>query len=212
MPNKGAENALRMQDYSGLLSTNPIFFYQICPRMVFTETPLKGAYVIDPKVFGDERGYFFESYRKSWFEEAGIHVTFVQDNQSLSNKGILRGLHFQKPPHAQGKLVRVISGSVLDVIVDLRKDSQTYGHHFTAELNGENKRMLWIPAGFGHGFATLQDQTVFCYKCTNVYNPESEGGLMWNDPALGIDWGIQDPKLSEKDTFYDSFERFDSPF
>ncbi len=180
--------------------------------MIIEPTPLQGVMIVKPRIFRDERGYFFESYNKAAFAAAGIPDEFVQDNQSLSQKGALRGLHFQAPPFAQGKLVRVISGAVLDVVVDIRKNSATYGRHFSAELTGENFMMLWIPAGFAHGFATLEDNTVFSYKCTNLYNKESEGGLLWNDPALGIQWGISNPILSEKDKINPELASLVSPF
>ncbi len=167
--------------------------------MQIIETQIPGLLEIIPKVFGDERGYFYESYNKELFQNFGVNFEFVQDNQSLSNKGVLRGLHFQNPPFAQGKLVRVIQGAVMDVVVDIRLGSPTYGKHHKVLLSGENKLMFWVPPGFAHGFVTLEDQTIFSYKCTNVYNKESEGSVLWNDPALGIDWGIEDPLLSEKD-------------
>lgn len=167
--------------------------------MQIIESQIPGLLEIVPKVFGDPRGYFYESYNKEVFQNIGIHHEFVQDNQSLSNKGVLRGLHFQNPPYAQGKLVRVIQGAVLDVVVDIRKGSPTYGKHHKVLLSGENKLMFWIPPGFAHGFATLEDQTIFSYKCTQLYHKESEGSVLWNDPALGIEWGLEDPQLSEKD-------------
>ncbi|MBA4303513.1 MAG: dTDP-4-dehydrorhamnose 3,5-epimerase [Sphingobacteriaceae bacterium] len=167
--------------------------------MEVTQTPIEGLKIIQPKVWGDARGHFFESYSEAAFKAAGLPTAFVQDNQSLSAKGILRGLHFQKPPYAQGKLVRVIKGAVLDVAVDIRSSSPTYGQHFAIELNEENKTMLWVPPGFAHGFLTLADDTIFVYKVTGIYNKESEGGLLWNDPALGIQWGIENPLLSDKD-------------
>ncbi len=167
--------------------------------MQIIETNIPGLLEIVPRVFGDDRGYFYESYNKEAFEKIGVNLEFVQDNQSLSSKGVLRGLHFQNPPFAQGKLVRVIQGAVLDVVVDIRKGSPTYGQHHKVKLSGENKLMFWIPPGFAHGFATLEDHTIFAYKCTNVYNKESEGSVLWNDPALNIDWGIENPLLSEKD-------------
>lgn len=180
--------------------------------MEVIKTPLQGLLVIEPKVFKDHRGYFYESYNAEAFKQAGIDAVFVQDNQSLSQKGILRGLHFQAPPHAQGKLVRVIKGAVLDVVVDIRKNSPTYGQHFSIELTEENFKMFWIPAGFAHGFVTLEDHTIFSYKCTDVYNKAAEGGLLWNDPELGINWGIEQPVLSEKDTLNPSLKNFSSPF
>jgi len=163
------------------------------------ETKLKGVVVLQPKVFEDARGYFYESYNANLFRNAGLDLNFVQDNQSLSQKGVLRGLHFQNNPWAQGKLVRVIKGSVFDVAVDIRKSSATYGQWFGLELNETNKTMLYIPQGFAHGFATLEDNTIFSYKCTNFYNKASEDCLLWNDPDIGIDWNIANPLLSEKD-------------
>lgn len=168
-------------------------------NMEITESYLKGLFVIKPKVFEDARGYFFESYNNSVFEKAGLHLNFVQDNQSLSQKGVLRGLHFQNPPHAQGKLVRVIKGAVYDVAVDIRKNSPTYGKYFGLELTEQNKWMMYIPEGFAHGFLTLEDNTIFSYKCTNYYNKPSEGCLLWNDPAIGINWNVNEPLLSDKD-------------
>ena len=180
--------------------------------MKFVPTPIPDLFVIEPRVFGDHRGYFFESYSAEHFKKAGIHADFVQDNESFSGKGVVRGLHFQAPPKAQGKLVRVQKGRVLDVAVDIRKGSPTFGKHFSIELTGENKKMLWIPPGFAHGFATLEDDTVFLYKCTDTYSPEHEGSVLWNDPALGIDWGISDPKLSAKDEVGPLLKDFSSPF
>ncbi|MBI1306861.1 MAG: dTDP-4-dehydrorhamnose 3,5-epimerase [Bacteroidetes bacterium] len=180
--------------------------------MQIQETPLSGAFVIEPKVFGDHRGYFYESYHERLFQDAGIPTRFVQDNQSMSHKGILRGLHFQNPPHAQGKLVRVVNGSAYDVIVDIRKSSPTYGKSFGVELTPENKKMLWVPEGFAHGFLTLEDNTIFLYKCTGYYQAAAEDGLMWNDPGLGISWQIGDPILSSKDKLYKPFSEFKSPF
>ena len=180
--------------------------------MEIIKTPLEGLLVIKPKIFGDDRGYFFESWSKQSFAEVGLDLDFVQDNQSLSNKGVLRGLHFQKPPYAQGKLVRVIKGAVLDVSVDIRKDSPTYGQHFLVELSETNKTIVWIPPGFAHGFATLKDNTIFTYKCTAVYNKESEGALLWNDKDLNISWEVNDPLVSEKDLSAGNFKKFVSKF
>ena len=180
--------------------------------MEVIETGIQGLVVIQPRVFKDPRGYFFESYNRLKFEEIGIDVEFTQDNQSLSAKGILRGLHFQKPPHAQGKLVRVIKGAVLDVAVDIRKSSPTYGRHFKIELNESNFTMFYIPPGFAHGFLTLEDNTIFSYKCTDTYHPETEGGLLWNDPQIGIEWPLTDPILSDKDKLFIPFSEFISPF
>lgn len=180
--------------------------------MIFESIHIKGPLLIEPKVFGDHRGYFLESYSRDLFRRNGIDQEFVQDNQSLSNRGILRGLHYQEPPFAQGKLVRVIRGSVLDVIVDIRKNSETYGEHYSVELSGDNFKMLWIPEGFAHGFLTLEDETIFSYKCTGFYAPSSEGGLPWNDPYFNIQWGENQPILSEKDKHYPSFNTFQTPF
>lgn len=180
--------------------------------MEITESYLKGLFVIKPKVFADARGYFFESYNNMVFENAGLNLNFVQDNQSLSQKGVLRGLHFQNPPHAQGKLVRVITGAVYDVAVDIRKNSPTYGKYFGLELTEENKWMMYIPEGFAHGFATLRDNTVFSYKCTNYYNKPAEGCLLWNDPAIGINWNVSDPLLSDKDKEGQLLKDFSSQF
>tara|TARA_R110001592_G_scaffold16073_6_gene68814 strand:- start:1211 stop:1744 length:534 start_codon:yes stop_codon:yes gene_type:complete len=168
--------------------------------MNIISTGIEGLLVIEPSIFEDERGYFYESYNKERFDSLGIFSgAFVQDNQSKSNKGVLRGLHFQNAPFAQGKLVRVISGSVLDVAVDLRKDSKTYGKHFSIKLTGDNKKMFWVPEGFAHGFSTLEDDTIFSYKCTNYYHKNSEGCILWNDSNLSIDWGVLNPIVSEKD-------------
>lgn len=180
--------------------------------MEVVETPLQGLVIIKPRIFADSRGYFFESYNINDFKKAGIDATFVQDNQSLSHKGALRGLHFQNPPYAQDKLVRVIKGSVIDVAVDIRKNSPTYGQHFKVELSGENNLALFVPKGFAHGFICLEDNTLFYYKCSDVYNPQAESGLPWNDPALGIDWGIENPVISEKDLKYSNFNSFNSLF
>lgn len=180
--------------------------------MEFIQTPLSGLVIIKPKVFEDNRGYFYESFNKNEFQENGIAAEFVQDNQSLSNKGVLRGLHFQNPPFAQGKLVRVIHGSVLDVTVDIRKNSPTYGAHFKIILSSKEKNMLWIPPGFAHGFQTLEDQTIFFYKCTDFYNKAAEDCILWNDPQLNIKWESISPVISEKDTNGKAFESFQSLF
>lgn len=180
--------------------------------MQIIETQIPGLLEIIPRVFGDDRGYFYESYNKAAFEKIGIHHEFVQDNQSKSSRGVLRGLHFQNPPYAQGKLVRVIQGSVLDVVVDIRKGSPTYGKHHKVKLSGENKIMFWVPPGFAHGFATLEDDTIFAYKCSNLYHKESEGSVLWNDPALNIDWGLENPILSPKDEEARPLAELDSQF
>ncbi len=171
-------------------------------------TSISGLLIIKPKIFSDERGYFFEAYNKERFLEAGLDIDFVQDNESRSMKGVLRGLHMQKEPYAQGKLVRVITGSVLDVAVDLRKGSPTFGKWNSIILTGENKWMYWIPEGFAHGFLTLEDNTVFTYKCSGVYNKSAEVSIKWDDPDLNIDWGQANPVLSEKDKLAQSFQEF----
>lgn len=180
--------------------------------MEIVKTKIPGLLIVKPQVFEDHRGYFFESYNKEAFKNLGLYPQFVQDNESRSMKGVLRGLHFQKPPFAQGKLVRVIKGAVLDVAVDLRKSSPTYGQWEAVELNEYNKWMYWIPEGFAHGFVTLEDNTIFFYKCTNVYNKESEGSILWNDPDLKVEWNFDHPTLSEKDQQAPLFRDFASPF
>ena len=180
--------------------------------MEIITTPLDGLLIIKPDVFEDERGYFFESYNHDKFLKEGLDLKFLQDNESKSKKGVLRGLHFQAPPFAQGKLVRVMRGSVLDVAVDIRKNSSTYGKWESILLSGQNKWMYWIPPGFAHGFVTLEDETIFFYKCTNGYNKASEGSVRWNDPQLNIDWGIADPVISDKDKVAPGFGEFNSPF
>lgn len=169
---------------------------------------IEGLYEITPKVFGDHRGYFFESYKYEDFKAAGIDAEFVQDNQSKSKKGVLRGLHYQRE-HMQGKLVRAVSGKVFDVAVDIRKDSKTYGKWYGVILDSEEKNMFYIPAGFAHGFLVLSETAEFAYKCTDYYHPEEEGGYMWNDPAIGIEWPEIDTDiiLSEKDTKYAPFKQ-----
>ncbi len=180
--------------------------------MKFISTNISGLLIIEPKIYEDSRGYFFESFQKDIFKNQGIDVDFIQDNQSLSHKGALRGLHFQNPPYAQGKLVRVIKGAVLDVVLDIRKDSATYGQHFSIELTEQNNLMLWIPEGFAHGFQTLKNDTVFFYKCSNKYNKESEGCILWNDETLAIPWVNIPAIISEKDQQGASFKEFKSHF
>lgn len=169
--------------------------------MEVIKTEIDGVVIIEPRIFKDERGYFYESFSQRDFEEKVCRTTFVQDNQSKSSYGVLRGLHFQKPPYCQSKLVRCIKGAVLDVAVDIRKGSPTFGKYVAVELTGENHRQFFVPRGFAHGFAVLSDEAVFQYKCDNFYNKESEGSVAWNDPQLGIDWRIPFEKvlLSEKD-------------
>jgi dTDP-4-dehydrorhamnose 3,5-epimerase len=180
--------------------------------MEIVKTPIEGLLIIKPDVFEDSRGYFFESYNREKFLSHGIDVNFMQDNESKSGKNVLRGLHFQNPPFAQGKLVRVLQGSVFDVAVDIRKGSPTYGKWASIELSGDNKWMYWIPAGFAHGFLTLEDNTIFFYKCTNVYHKESEGCIRWNDPDLAINWGIENPVISDRDNNAPAFRAFQSKF
>ena len=166
--------------------------------MQIRETSIAGLVEMIPRVFEDDRGFFFESYNEELFKKLGLPTNFVQDNQSFSIKGVVRGLHFQNAPFAQGKLVRVISGRVLDVAVDIRPDSPTFGKHEVFELRSDTNNMAYVPEGFAHGFVALED-SVFSYKCTNVYNKGAESGILWNDPDLGIDWGIENPIVSEKD-------------
>jgi len=166
-------------------------------------TAIEGCFIIEPTVFKDKRGYFFETFNQSKFNEiANFDINFIQDNESFSSKGVLRGLHYQKGEHAQAKLVRVIKGSVLDVAVDVRKGSKTFGHHVSVELTEENKKQFFVPRGFAHGFIVLSHTAIFSYKCDNFYNKSSEGGIIYNDPTLKIDWGLPEHELivSEKDT------------
>lgn len=178
------------------------------------KTDIEGVVVIEPKVFDDARGYFFESYSKRRFDEAVRPIEFVQDNESMSTRGVIRGLHFQRPPFSQSKLVRCVRGAVLDVVVDIRRGSPTYGSHVAVELTGENRRQLFVPRGFAHGFAVLSDEAVFQYKCDNYYHPESEGGISIADRSLGIDWRIDPAEaiLSEKDLRNPMLRDFESPF
>ena len=180
--------------------------------MEIIKTDIEGLLIIKPRVFEDDRGYFFESYSREEFLQAGIDVAFVQDNESKSRKNVIRGMHLQAPPFEQGKLVRVIHGSVLDVAVDIRKNSPTFGKWAAIELSARNKLMYWIPPGFAHGFRTLEDDTVFFYKCTSVYNRAAEQGFIWNDPDIHIDWGISSPVVSERDSRAPLFRDFVSPF
>ena len=180
--------------------------------MQINKHAIEGLISIHPSVYGDERGYFLESFNEKSFNEAIGGIKFVQDNESMSMKNVLRGLHFQKPPHAQGKLVRVIKGSVLDVVVDLRKNSKTYGQHKKIILSELEKNQFYIPPGFAHGFCSLEDETIFSYKCTEYYHPEVESCILWNDESLNIDWEVNDPILSKKDMNGISFNDFISPF
>ena len=182
--------------------------------MKILKTAIEGIVIIEPKIFRDARGYFFESFSMREFNEKVAPVTFVQDNESYSSYGVIRGLHFQKPPYTQAKLVRVIKGAVLDIAVDIRKGSPTYGQHVAVELTAENHRQLFIPHGFAHGFSVLSEEVLFQYKCDNYYAPQSEGGILWNDPCLGIDWRIPAEKaiLSEKDFKHPLFKDYVSDF
>lgn len=167
--------------------------------MELIQTSIPEVLLIRPDVYSDDRGYFMESFHSEKFSALGITFTFVQDNESKSQKNVLRGLHYQLPPFAQGKLIRVIKGAVLDIAVDIRRNSSTFGKWVSMELSEYNKQIAWIPTGFAHGFLTLEDDTIFTYKCTGLYNKASEGSIRWNDPDLNIDWGIKSPLLSEKD-------------
>ncbi len=183
-------------------------------KMETIKTDIEGVVIIEPRIFNDARGYFFESYSKREFDEKVCPVDFVQDNESCSTRGVMRGLHFQRPPYAQAKLVRCVKGAVLDVAVDIRKGSPTYGKHVSCLLTEDNHRQFFIPRGFAHGFAVLSDVAVFQYKCDNYYHPESDGGISIADPTLGIDWGItlDEAILSEKDRKHPRLKDFESPF
>ena len=182
--------------------------------MNIIKTPIEGLLVIEPMVFKDARGYFVETYNEKRYREASIDAQFVQDNQSCSSYGVVRGLHFQRPPYSQAKLVCCTVGRVLDVAVDLRKDSPTFGQWYSVELSEENKRQFFIPRGFAHGFSVLSDQAIFTYKCDNLYHPEADGGLLLSDPSLAIDWQVPEQLriISEKDTKHPMFGDFQSPF
>jgi len=181
--------------------------------MEFKKEKIEGIISISPKIFGDERGYFLESFNEKKYNELiGLNYNFVQDNVSKSSKGVLRGLHFQIPPFDQGKLVYVLQGRAIDIAVDIRKSSPTYGSYVKVFLDSKTKNQLWIPPGFAHGFCALEDETIFCYKCTNFYNPENERSILWNDTDLDIDWDIKNPIVSEKDKLAMCFNSFLSPF
>lgn len=182
--------------------------------MNVVKTPIDGLLIIEPRVFHDARGYFVETYNEQRYREAGVDAMFVQDNQSCSTYGVVRGLHFQKPPYTQAKLVFCTKGRVLDVAVDLRKESPTYGKWYAVELSEENHRQFYIPRGFAHGFSVLSEQAVFTYKCDNLYHPEAEGGLLLSDPDVAIDWQVPEDKrvISEKDTKHPLFKDLISPF
>jgi len=180
--------------------------------MEISVLPIPGPLIIKPRIMEDERGTFFESFNESAFEHARLPSRFVQDNQSVSHKNVLRGLHFQHPPYEQGKLVRVVNGSVLDVMVDIRRGSPNYGQHLKIILDAKEQTMLWIPPGFAHGFLSLEEGTVFLYKCTKGYHKPSEDGIIWKDPEVGIDWGVEDPLVSSKDNVLPALNKLDSPF
>lgn len=195
------------------------FFCSIFARyfvrgMNIIKTPIEGLLVIEPQVFKDARGYFVETYNEQRYREAGIDAVFVQDNQSCSSYGVVRGLHFQRPPYSQAKLVCCTVGRVLDVAVDLRKNSPTFGKWFSVELSEDNKRQFFIPRGFAHGFSVLSNQAIFTYKCDNLYHPEADGGILLSDPDLAIDWQVPEELriLSEKDKKHPKMAEFESPF
>ena len=183
-------------------------------NMEIITTPIEGLLVIEPRVFNDARGYFCETYNEARYREAGIDARFVQDNQSCSSYGVVRGLHFQRPPYAQAKLVSCVRGKVLDVAVDLRKDSPTFGQWYSVELSEDNHRQFFIPRGFAHGFSVLSETAIFTYKCDNLYHPEAEGGVLLSDPMLNIDWQVPADLriLSDKDTKHPKMEELESPF
>lgn len=182
--------------------------------MKFTKTNIENLIIIEPTVYEDNRGYFLESYNRDIFNRVIGKLSFSYDNESKSSKGVLRGLHFQNPPFSQAKLVRCTQGKVLDVVVDLRKESKTYGQHFTLELSGENKKQLFIPVGFAHGFLVLSESAIFTYKVNNIYSAKHDTGIRWNDPMLNIHWGVQENEVlvSEKDSKLPFFSKFETPF
>lgn len=180
--------------------------------MKIEKTHIPGPLILKPDVYIDERGYFYESYNINTLAEAGINETFLQDNESLSARNVLRGLHFQNPPFEQGKLVRVVKGSVIDVAVDIRKGSPYYGKWISVELSEKRKELFWVPAGFAHGFLAREDNTIFSYKCTNIYHKESEVCIIWNDPDINIDWPVTYPVLTERDKNGIRFRDFESRF
>ncbi len=181
--------------------------------MEIQTTDFKDLLIITPPIFTDSRGYFMEAFNEAKFRvETGLNISFVQDNESLSDQGVLRGLHFQMPPKSQAKLIRVVRGSVMDVVVDLRRSQPTYLQHFKIKLSAENKKQLFVPEGFAHGFVVLEDQTLFTYKCSNYYSPPHDRSIRWNDAHFGIDWEIEHPFLSPKDENSMLFDQFDNPF
>lgn len=180
--------------------------------MNIIKTDIEDLLVIEPQVFNDNRGYFFESHNQAKLEQAGIDLTFVQDNESRSSQGVIRGLHYQLAPYAQTKLVRVVHGRIYDVAVDIRRGSPTYGKHVRVELSGENKRQLLIPKGFAHGFSVLSESAILAYKCDAPYNREAERGIAYNDPTLGIDWGVQQAIVSDKDLVFPTWDKAENNF
>lgn len=203
-----------MDKYVSVQYGQPVLITKIYNTMDVIKTEIDGVVIIEPKIFGDARGYFFESFSQREFEEKVRKINFVQDNESMSSYGVMRGLHFQRPPFTQSKLVRCVKGTVLDVAVDIRKGSPTYGRHVAVELTEDNHRQFFVPRGFAHGFAVLSETAIFQYKCDNFYAPQADGGISIKDESFGIDWKIPTDKalLSEKDTLHECLKDFDSPF
>ena len=202
-----------MDKYVSVQYGQPVLITKIYNTMDVIRTEIDGVVIIEPKIFGDARGYFFESFSQREFEEKVRKINFVQDNESMSSYGVMRGLHFQRPPFTQSKLVRCVKGAVLDVAVDIRKGSPTYGQHVAVELTEDNHRQFFVPRGFAHGFAVLSETAIFQYKCDNFYAPQADGGISIKDESFGIDWIPTDKALlSEKDTLHECLKDFDSPF
>lgn len=203
-----------MDKYVSVQYGQPVLITKIYNTMDVIRTEIDGVVIIEPKIFGDARGYFFESFSQREFEEKVRKINFVQDNESMSSYGVMRGLHFQRPPFTQSKLVRCVKGAVLDVAVDIRKGSPTYSQHVAVELTEDNHRQFFVPRGFAHGFAVLSETAIFQYKCDNFYAPQADGGISIKDESFGIDWKIPTDKalLSEKDTLHECLKDFDSPF
>lgn len=203
-----------MDKYVSVQYGQPVLITKIYNTMDVIRTEIDGVVIIEPKIFGDARGYFFESFSQREFEEKVRKINFVQDNESMSSYGVMKGLHFQRPPFTQSKLVRCVKGAVLDVAVDIRKGSPTYGQHVAVELTEDNHRQFFVPRGFAHGFAVLSETAIFQYKCDNFYAPQADGGISIKDESFGIDWKIPTDKalLSEKDTLHECLKDFDSPF
>lgn len=203
-----------MDKYVSVQYGQPVLITKIYNTMDVIRTEIDGVVIIEPKIFGDARGYFFESFSQREFEEKVRKINFVQDNESMSSYGVMRGLHFQRPPFTQSKLVRCVKGAVLDVAVDIRKGSPTYGQHVAVELTEDNHRQFFVPRGFAHGFAVLSETAIFQYKCDNFYAPQADGGISIKHESFGIDWKIPTDKalLSEKDTLHECLKDFDSPF